>query len=153
MERNSIEKSINEKVRSHIVNTGHVNRVLHKYFYSKPEIISELMNDITQHFPVFNIDYNELNKCIELKIKKTTMKKLSSYECTSRYYYNTLTPIFMKFYERHLNELVDAFMLEPDDKNLDDTAMDTVYNYLLTEYAMSQFRISIILDNIIIIRI
>lgn len=124
--------------------------MLHNEFYVNEGVILDLIEMIKNQFEIFNIGYNPLSKELQIKIKKTTMKKMSCYECTPNYYYTILNPIFLQFFKKHQNVLYDIFNRTGREYGIDQSSM----NYLLDiNYITSVYTIAIILDNIIIIKL
>lgn len=79
-----------------------VKLALHRDFY--PNFISELINDIANSIDLFNIEVSD-NFNINIKIKKTSIKKFENYEHNSSYYYGILNNIIFRFLMNHIFEI------------------------------------------------
>ena len=70
---------------------------LHYEVYSNQYMLDRLMNYIQEQFDLFNIEYDPVEKKIELKIKKTNIKKETNFSHTSLFYYERLNRAFHSF--------------------------------------------------------
>ena len=66
----------------------------HKVYSEYPLAINNLLATISRNFNLFNIHYNINEFKIELKIKKTDMKKNPQFKHDSSFYYLILNQIF-----------------------------------------------------------
>ena len=74
---------------------------LHYEVYSNQYMLDRLMNYIQEQFDLFNIEYDPVEKKIELKIKKTNIKKETNFSHTSLFYYERLNRAFITDTEVH----------------------------------------------------
>lgn len=70
---------------------------LHNYIYSDGHMIDILKNKIESHLDLFQINYIHEGKCFELKVKKTTIKKMPNYTPDSHFYDNIVDNIMYEF--------------------------------------------------------
>ncbi len=63
----------NNMILNEIANT---RVLLHERIYNNPEIMNDLISDLNNNFSLFTIEYDIDRKFIQLKIKKTNMKKI-----------------------------------------------------------------------------
>lgn len=128
-----------------------IKTILHENFYNREDVIQYLTQLISNRFEVFNINYDYKTKSIQIKIKKTTMKKLSSYECTSTYYYTILGPLFIELYRRYENDLRELLSRYQNIYNFNGAEIN---EYLLSPISVNcMYGITIILDNIIVVKL
>lgn len=73
--------------------------------------ISELGELIGNKIEYLSINYNESIGAIEIKIKKTSMKKMSKFEHSTSFYYGIFGEIFDKFTMNHLQEIKDIYFI------------------------------------------
>lgn len=71
--------------------------------------ISELGELIGNKIEYLAINYNADIGAIEIKIKKTSMKKISKFEHSTSFYYNIFSDIFNRFTINHLQEIHDTY--------------------------------------------
>ena len=70
---------------------------LHYEVYSDKRILDKLLNYIQEQFDLFNMEFDPIEKKIELKIKKTNIKKETNFSHTSLFYYDRLNSAFHSF--------------------------------------------------------
>ena len=73
--------------------------------------ISELGELIGNKIEYLSINYNGGIGAIEIKIKKTSMKKMSKFEHSTSFYYGIFGEIFDKFTMNHLQEIKDIYFI------------------------------------------
>lgn len=114
---------------------------LHNFIYSDLSKINELNNLIAYNFNVFKIEFNENEKSFEIKIKKTTMKKLQN-ESSVYYYYDLLNKIFVEFFKNN----IELF------KMMNASISNELFDLLLDhDFVYTLYTITAISDNIIIL--
>lgn len=114
---------------------------LHNFIYSDLSKINELNNLIAYNFNVFKIEFNENEKSFEIKIKKTTMKKLQN-ESSVYYYYDLLNKIFVEFFKNN----IELF------KMMNVSISNELFDLLLDhDFVYTLYTITAISDNIIIL--
>jgi len=74
--------------------------LLHRFIYNSNSL-QTLIQDFQNEFDLFSIEYDETTKIIQMKIKKTTMKKIPRYNHTSSFYYSIITPIISNFFHNN----------------------------------------------------
>jgi hypothetical protein len=79
--------------------------LLHNHFYNDQNNINSVITELTSNFNLFSINYQSIDKSVQLKIKKTNMKKTGSYSHTSSYYYNILNIVFYNVYNKNLAQI------------------------------------------------
>lgn len=106
-----------------------------------------LLNYIAQNFDCASITFDNINMRIDIKIKKTSMKKVGEYTHNVNYYYPLICQSFTSFFNdvKIQNEFMSSI------NNVDctqDSAM--LYNSVLSNI-LSLFNATAVLDNIIYI--
>lgn len=121
--------------------------MLHNNIYNEVNI-NVLINYLNQQFELFNAEYNDNEKKIELKIKKTNIKKINNYSHSSTFYYSMINTAFLSFLRdpqissqirNILNSNNNEFYSVYQEFNTNPNNLSTLYN------------LSAILDNVIII--
>lgn len=105
---------------------GNIRVLFHNTIYNDSLCITTLTSYIQKYIDCISIEYNNERKAFFIKIKKTTMKKLSKFENTSNYYYGMIDKIFREFITENPNIIINAFSTngEPNPS--------TMYAYLYT---------------------
>lgn len=121
---------------------------LHSFIYNKYNfpIINDILKQISMSFNLFNINYEDSNKSIQIKIKKTDMKKSNSFTHDSQFYYSILNNIFCNIFTEHKDLLRKELANLKLDKNI--YKLDLLTN---PDMIGLIFNITTLLDNIIII--
>ena len=70
---------------------------LHYEVYSNQYMLDRLLKYIQEQFDLFNMEFDPIEKKIELKIKKTNIKKETNFSHTSLFYYERLNNAFHSF--------------------------------------------------------
>lgn len=110
----------------------------HRYIFSDPSNISILIESLYSLDP-FNINYDQVNRCISIKIKKTNMKKYNvNIDHDSMTYYNILNNYIRDFYNR--------FIINTEYDNY-------IYHNLINNNTILLYSISIINPNYIVIKL
>lgn len=139
---------INYNVENELKTTKKIKLMLYKYFYTNQQYVNQLLDMINNDFNLFTIEYDEENYSIKLKIKKTDMKKISTYSCTPQYYYNVFNTIFKNFFALNLSTINELIVDKRNEFDFDGTELEYFVNdnklYLL-------YTVTIVLDNIITI--
>jgi len=76
--------------------------LLHRFIYNSNSL-QTLIQDFQNEFDLFSIEYDETTKIIQMKIKKTTMKKIPRYNHTSSFYYSIINPIISNFFYNNID--------------------------------------------------
>ncbi len=76
--------------------------LLHRFIYNSNSL-QILIQDFQNEFDLFSIEYDETTKIIQMKIKKTTMKKIPRYNHTSSFYYSIINPIISNFFYNNID--------------------------------------------------
>ena len=76
--------------------------LLHRFIYNS-DSLQVLIQDFQNEFDLFSIEYDETTKIIQMKIKKTTMKKIPRYNHTSSFYYSIINPIISNFFYNNID--------------------------------------------------
>lgn len=126
-----------------------VRVLLHENFYTNPLVMEELCNDISSSFNLFTIEYNINTKVIQLKIKKTNMRKIEDGNLVN-YYYQILNAIFVQFFIKKYNVISDIMINKKEQYNIRGEEI----NYLNNINSIYNFyNITLISDNIITIHL
>jgi len=118
-----------------------VKILLHKHFYNR-DTIQELMNIFQSSFDLFGIEYDDSSKIIQMKIKKTNIKKIPNYSHSSLFYYNIINPIMFGFYSENLESIMRA--------NTDNCNLGYIW---MEDKVQMLYNITVIGDNIINIQL
>lgn len=128
--------------------TSSVRLMLHNHIYNNPDNINKLIN----HFNIidlFNIDYDSINKTLQLKIKKTNMKKYPNYIHNVSFYYSIFNQILHSFLYEIYNQL--EYVIDTEGVNY---GVACEVNYILDNRVISMiYNITTILDNIVFIHL
>ncbi len=117
--------------------------LLHKYFYN-PNNLQPLINSFQNEFDLFSIDYDNTTKIIQIKIKKTNMKKIQNYSHSSLFYYSIINPLITNFLSNYCFEVIKV--CSPDEYHELESLYDPHNVSLL-------YNITVIGDNIINIQL
>ena len=88
---------------------GTIRVLFHNTIYNDSLCITTLTSYIQKYIDCISIEYNNERKAYYIKIKKTTMKKLSKFENSSNYYYGMVNKIFREFITENPNIIMNAF--------------------------------------------
>lgn len=115
---------------------------LNRWFYNE-DIINNLIQLIQNTFETFTVLYDCNTNAINIKIKKTNLKKNdSSYVHCTQYYYPIINTIFKTLFNTYKNELVDIF------------GVDDITEFLSSDsFISNMYSLTTLLDNIIIIKL
>lgn len=105
---------------------GNIRVLFHNTIYNDSLCITTLTSYIQKYIDCISIEYNNERKAFFIKIKKTTMKKLSKFENTSNYYYGMIDKIFREFITENPNIIINAFSTNGESNP------STMYAYLYT---------------------
>lgn len=120
-------------------------------FYSRQEIIDQIIQGISNSFEVFSINYDPSMQSIKIKIKITNMKKrYPYYEHTSIYYYEIMNQILLNIINSNINLLNQLFEQRKNNYSIDKSDLVNITN---TSYISGLYNITTLLDNIIIINL
>lgn len=89
---------------------GTIRLLFHNTIYNDSACITTLTSYIQKYIDCISIEYNNEKKAYYIKIKKTTMKKLSKFENTAYYYYGMINKIFREFITENPNIIMNAFI-------------------------------------------
>ena len=103
---------------------GNIRVLFHNTIYNDSLCITTLTSYIQKYIDCISIEYNNERKAYYIKIKKTTMKKLSKFENSSNYYYGTIDKVFREFITENPNIIINAF------SNYGEPNPSTLYAYL-----------------------
>ncbi len=135
----------NNMILNEIANT---RVLLHERIYNNPEIMNDLISDLNNNFSLFTIEYDIDRKFIQLKIKKTNMKKIDGN--IVNYYYSVLNAIFIQFFIRKYNIIAEVMMEEKMNYNLSGKEIELLSN---PNIISNFYNITLISDNIITIHL
>lgn len=88
---------------------GNIRVLFHNTIYNDSLCITTLTSYIQKYIDCISIEYNNERKAYYIKIKKTTMKKLSKFENSSNYYYGMVNKIFREFITENPAIIMNAF--------------------------------------------
>lgn len=120
---------------------------LKENFYSREEIIAQLIDQISNCFEVFSVNYEPSSQSIKIKIKITNMKKrFPNYEHDSIYYYEIMNSILSNVLNGNISLLNTLF--NHSSYGLNNTSMN------ISSIPISGlYNITTLLDNIIIVNL
>lgn len=123
--------------------------LLHNYFYNEENIINDLIERISNNFNLFSIEFNPLTKVIQIKIKKTNMKKIDNSDLLN-FYYKMINSVMVDFFIHNYNMVGNLMSKYKNEYNL--TGKEITY---LNDINMIHnfYYITIISDNIISIHL
>lgn len=125
-----------------------IRLLLHDHLYSDIENVNLLIKYLNV-IDLFNIEYNETDKTIHLKIKKTNMKKYPNYSHNVSFYYGLFNQILITFFYDKYDDLCKIFNTYSCQYGISPSI-----EYLLDNRIISMiYTITSILDNIVIIHL
>lgn len=71
--------------------------LLHNYVYNDQTCLNILFEYISGEFELFNLSYDPIRKYVDLKIKKTNIKKNPNFAHKVEYYYPIFKWVFIRF--------------------------------------------------------
>lgn len=120
-------------------------------FYSREEIISQLLEQISNSFEVFTVTYEPAMQSIKIKIKITNMKKrFPNYEHSSIYYYEIMNQILINVLNSNMLLLNELFKHSKKYYGIDKNDYINIVNI---PHISGLYNITTLLDNIIIINL
>lgn len=123
--------------------------LLHNHFYNEEMVINDLINRISSNFNLFSIEFNPINKVIQIKIKKTNMKKIDSSDLLN-FYYKMINVVMVDFFIHNYN-LVGSLMTKyKEEYSLTGNEITYLNNI---DIIHNFYYITIISDNIISIHL
>lgn len=126
--------------------TSSIRLMLHNHIYNNPNNIDKLIGYFNV-IDLFNIEYDSINKTLQLKIKKTNMKKYPNYVHNVSFYYTIFNQILNKFFYEIYDQL--EYVIKTEGVNY---GVNCDVNYILDIRVISMiYSITTILDNIVII--
>lgn len=147
MNRIEITKLSKESI-DYLKNIKNMKILLYSHFYNNQDNINQLLNDISNEFNLFNIEYHPENFSVKVKIKKTDIKKNTHYQCTPEYYYQLFSNVFYNYFNKNKNNICNLINTYKLQYNLTDNSVNDLYN---PNNLFLFYNITVISDNIIII--
>lgn len=138
--------SVNRMILNEIKNT---RVLLHNHFYNNEVNINDLINRISNNFNLFSIDFNPINKVVQLKIKKTNMKMIDSSDLLNSYY-KVINEIMVEYFINNYSIIGHLMNIYKEEYNLVGNEI-TYLNNINT--VNNFFHITIISDNVISIHL
>lgn len=123
--------------------------LLHNHFYNEECNINDLINRISNNFNLFSIEFNPISKVIQLKIKKTNMKKIDSSDLLN-FYYKMINGIIVDFFIHNYNIVGNLMQKYKEEYNLTGNEITYLNNI---DMIHNFYYITIISDNIISIHL
>lgn len=102
--------------------------------------LNEIYGLIRDKIDFLAINYNDSIGAIEIKIKKTSMKKISKFEHTTSFYYGIFGEIFDQFTMDHLDDIKNAYYVRFN---------KSIQHFDIINSTAGMYNIIPILDNII----
>lgn len=140
----------NYNYNSGLKEINNIRYILHSKFYSNEKYIDELKKIIENNIDCLSIDFAPANYSFTIKIKKTSMKKNSSFKNNPEYYYHDIIrSIFKVFlYENRIDiskYMSSSIMMS----NSESSAL--IANIINSPMLSNLCKISCISDNVIIL--
>lgn len=123
--------------------------LLHNHFYNEECIVNDLLNRISNNFNLFSIDFNPISKVIQIKIKKTNMKKIDNSDLLN-FYYKMINGIIVDFFIHNYNVVGNLMQKYKEEYNLTGNEITYLNNI---DMIHNFYYITIISDNIISIHL
>ena len=120
--------------------------LLHRFIYNC-DSLQKLIEEFQNTFDLFSIEYDETTKIIQMKIKKTTMKKIPHYNHTSSFYYYIINPIMCNFFYNNIDIIMSNVSMFSSLKESDVCLLEDERQIILL------YNIIVIGDNIINIQL
>lgn len=133
------------------LNTNHINAlriIMHNEVYSKDGVIDTLIYNLSKNCNfIANYNYDSDRRSIEIKVRKSNLKKDSSYIHNTEYYYGLINDGFVDFISSHevKGMLYDYIKSNEDIKE----TYESLINKSIPANLM--YNMTSILDNIIFI--
>lgn len=124
---------------------------LHDNFYSREEVIKQILDRIPAYFDVFSVYYIPETRSIKIKIKKTNMKKNdSNYTHNTTYYYKIMNELFYSIFQSNWNFISNLLLANLKKYSLRGDEMKYLSD-LNTVFSL--YNMTTLLDNVIIINL
>lgn len=131
--------------------TTNLRLFLHDTFYSREEIIQQIIDKIHCYFDVFSVQYIPEYRSIKIKIKKTNMKKNdSNYTHNTSYYYKIMNELFYDIFQTNWNFISNLLLANLKKYSLRGDEMKYLSNI---NTLFSVYNMTTLLDNVIIINL
>lgn len=132
--------------------TTNLRLFLKENFYSREEIIQQLIDSISQCFETFTINYDPQIQSIRIKIKITNMKKrYPDYEHISTYYYSIMNNILTNVIMNNTDTINTIYNTSNKKYNSETSPYYVDLSYL--SYISSIYNVTTLLDNIVVINL
>jgi len=115
--------------------------LMRETIYNNDQYINLLLNYIEQLFDCTSINFDKNNMKIDIKIKKTIMKKAEDYSHNVMYYYPLICQSLM------------SFLNDTSIRNEITNATDYVKYELIRSNILPLFNATVLLDNIVVIQL
>lgn len=130
--------------------TTNLRLFLKENFYSREDIIQQLISRIDQCFESFSINYEPQIQSIKIKIKITNMKKrYPDYDHNSIYYYEIMNKLISDLIMSNMDIINEAYNNSNKCYNGKYSPYYVDLNYI--SYVSSLYNITTLLDNIVVI--
>ena len=122
-----------------------LKQVLYKYIYTE-ENLNKLCENISNRLEIFNITI-EPNFTINIKTKKSCLRRIDNYIHHPSFYYNYISDIFTNFFMQNIDFINIQYI-----NDYGELPSEGLLYYFMNNYAMF-VDIHTLLDNIVIIRL
>ena len=128
-------------------------KFLYNYIYNNESNMMILTNFINKNIETFNISYDINAKSIEIKLKKTNLKKGPNFKHDTYFYNDIVSIILVLFFnypdiQNSINQALQISELDELEKNI----ICNIYSLIKSTTMISHmYKITPILDNVIII--
>lgn len=122
--------------------------MMRETIYNNSEFIGLLLENIERHLDCTSISFDEDKMEVNIKIKKTAMKKAENYSHSVMYYYPLICNALVSFFS-------DARIrdeLKEQDNETDDSECPTTYKQVVANI-LCLFNATTLMDNVIVIQL
>lgn len=130
---------------------------LHRYIYSDQMCLNILFDYMKSNFDLFNLSYDPVNRIIDLKIKKTNIKKSPNYNHSVDYYYPIINNIMSQFINNdYVHGMITNTLSEAKDTDFDYNEIKNILNSIAQSNNIQislLYHLCLVLDNSITIQL
>lgn len=92
--------------REDLITISSFRYLLNTSIYNQIDAINDLSMIIGGYIDCLTMDYNNMNRVFTIKIKKTSMKKMYSFQHNTAFYYNIIPSIFKDFLNKEKDSII-----------------------------------------------
>lgn len=126
-----------------------IKQILHAHIYSNNyNVITNIVDPIDNIINPFSVVYDSNNRTINVKIKKTSMKKYDNYKDSMDFYYSLFGEFIYNFIYSMFDQIYDQYNLYIDMALGRDELLSLIHNNIYL-----YFGITTLTDNFVIIHL